>query len=126
MASSTGRSDDLQYTAVDSYGNFADSVQDSNTVYAVDGAISKKSHTAFLTKGSAGAYTLAIPVTVSNGMTIRIVGISAFAHVITGPFNAAGTTLTLAAVAGSTATVTAYNGRWYTPGALAANHGAVA
>lgn len=126
MASSTGRSDDLQYAAVDSYGNLVDSVQDSNTVYSADGAISKKSHTAFLTKGSAGAYTLAAPATASNGMTIRIVGITAFAHVVTGAFNAAGTTLTLAAVAGSTATITAYNGRWYTPGGLAANHGTVA
>jgi hypothetical protein len=123
---SLNRTDDLQYAAVDSYGNLVDSVQDSNTVYAVDGAITKKSHTAFLTKGSAGAYTLAVPSTAMNGMTIRVVGISAFAHQITGAFNAAGTTLTLAAVAGSTATITAYNGRWYTPGALAANHGTVA
>jgi hypothetical protein len=125
MASS-GRTDDLQYVAMDSNGNFVDSVQSANNVYAVDGAISTKTQTAFLTKGSAGAYTLAAPATVMNGMTIRIVGITAFAHVVTGAFNAAGTTLTLAAVAGSTATVTAYNGRWYTPGALAANHGTVA
>ena len=88
------------------------------TVYASDGAIAVESGTAVLTKGSAGAYTLAAPTV--DGTTIVITAGTSFAHVVTGtnlfwagetggPFNK----ITTAAFIGSSATVVAYNGLWH-------------
>ncbi len=87
------------------------------TAYAADGAITVESHVAFLSKTSAGAYTLAAPTV--NGTTIRLVAATSFAHVVTGtnlfwagetggPFNK----VTTAAFIGSAATVVAYEGLW--------------
>lgn len=90
------------------------------TAYAADGAIAVESGTAILTKGSAGAYTLAAPTTAQNGTQITIVAGTSFAHVVTGtnlfwagetggPFNK----ITTAAFIGSAATVVAYGGLWH-------------
>lgn len=51
--------------------------------YAVDGAISVASQVAYLTKGSAGAYTLAAPGAAGIGVRITITSGSDFAHVVT-------------------------------------------
>lgn len=51
--------------------------------YAVDGAISVATQTALLTKGSAGAYTLAAPGTAGIGVQVKITAGSDFAHVVT-------------------------------------------
>jgi hypothetical protein len=90
------------------------------TAYAADGAIVVESGVAVLTKGSAGAYTLAAPTTAQNGTQITIVAGTSFAHVVTGtnlfwagetggPFNK----ITTAAFIGSAATVVAYGGLWF-------------
>lgn len=51
--------------------------------YASDGAITVSSQFAYLTKGSAGAYTLAAPGAGGIGVTITMSCGSAFAHVVT-------------------------------------------
>src|SRR5687767_5003186 len=60
-----------------------DPTQLNVNVYAADGAISVASQLAFLTKGSAGAYTLAAPTDADDGTTITITAGSDFAHVVT-------------------------------------------
>lgn len=72
--------------------------------YAVDGAISVSSQIAYLTKGSAGAYTLAAPGAAGIGTIIKITNGSAFAHVVT----FTGTTLQ-DGTAGANSTWTAVN-----------------
>jgi len=86
-------------------------------VYAADGAIDVRSHVAILTKGSAGAYTLAAPV--ADGIEIHITAGSAFAHVVTmtgllqdGVTGGAKNTYTTAAFVGSGATFVSYAGKW--------------
>ena len=92
-------------------------VTPKTTAYAADGAIAVQSGVAFLSKTSAGAYTLAAPTV--NGTTITLVAATSFAHVVTGtnlfwagetggPFNK----ITTAAFIGSAATVVAYEGLW--------------
>lgn len=49
--------------------------------YAVDGAIRPDTHTAFLSKGSAGAYTLAAPT--QDGLHLKLVVVSNFQHTVT-------------------------------------------
>lgn len=91
------------------------------TEYASDGAITPvHGGMAVLTKGSAGAYTLAAPTAgVDDGLTMTIVAGTSFAHVVTGtnlfwagetggPFNK----ITTAAFIGSAATIKAWNGLW--------------
>jgi hypothetical protein len=89
----------------------------SVSVYATDGAIAVRSHTAVLTKGSAGAYTLAAPTV--NGINIRVAAGTAFAHVVTatgliddGVTGGGKNTYTTAAFVGSGATFVSYNGHW--------------
>jgi len=62
--------------------NGATVVNTFNT-YAVDGAISVASQIAHLTKGSAGAYTLAAPGAAGIGVRITITSGTDFAHVVT-------------------------------------------
>jgi hypothetical protein len=83
------------------------------TPYASDSAILLTSHVASLTKGSAGAYTVAAPG-VAAGSRITIVSGSAFAHVITftgatlnNGAGSAKTTVTLVNILGSSITVVA-------------------
>ena len=95
--------------------------KDEVVVYAVDGAIAVRSHTAVLTKGSAAGMTIAAPVAVTDdGIRITIVAGTSFAHITTGtnlfwagetggPFNK----ITTAAFIGSAATIVAYNGLWH-------------
>lgn len=51
--------------------------------YAVDGAISLVAQVALLTKGSAGAYTVAAPGNAGIGVEIILTAGSDFAHVVT-------------------------------------------
>jgi hypothetical protein len=85
--------------------------------YVADGAIAVESHTAVLTKGSAGAYTIAAPA--SDGIVIKVLAGTSFAHVITGtnlfwagetggPFNK----FTTAAFIGSGGILVSWNGLW--------------
>jgi hypothetical protein len=90
------------------------------TVYAVDGAISKDPALLHvLTKGSAGAYTLAAPTAAQEGMELIITAGSAFAHVVTatgllddGVTGGSKNTATFAAFVGATITLMAYNLKW--------------
>lgn len=87
-------------------------------VHATDGAISPVAGEAVLTKGSAGAYTLAAPAT--DGMRLCITAGSAFAHVVTatdliqdGVTGGAKDTMTFGAFVGSSIDLLAYNGKWH-------------
>jgi hypothetical protein len=92
-------------------------------VYADNGAITVNSHVAVLSKGTAGAYTLAAPTTAQNGTQILVLNTTGLAHVITvGAANAMidewggaaiGNTLTLTAMEGIAVHLLAYNGKWY-------------
>jgi hypothetical protein len=80
--------------------------------YAVDGAISVASQLAYLTKPSAGAYTLAAPGTAGIGAQLKITTGTDFAHVVTFTGTTlqdgtagANSTWTSAAVQGSSITV---------------------
>lgn len=87
--------------------------------YAADGALEIKTHTAVLSKGSAGAYTLRAPTAAETGTLITIISSAAFAHTVTvatAGFNAlgaAGDVGTFGAALGNGVTVVAYNGNWY-------------
>jgi hypothetical protein len=94
------------------------------TDYAVNGAIAQKEGTVTISKGSAGAFSLADPVSGTqvggvgdDGRILRIVSKTAFAHVITitgGLQGGALNTSTFAAAAGSTLELEAIAGKWYT------------
>ncbi len=80
--------------------------------YAVDGAISVAPQTAYLTKGSAAAMTLAAPGAAGIGMVLTITTGTDFAHVVTFTGTTlqdgtvgANSTWTSAAVQGSSITV---------------------
>lgn len=85
-----------------------------------DGAITIQNSTVFASKAGAAALTLAAPTAgTHDGRTIRVVAISAQAHVITGGvdgFNAKGSsgTATFGGAIGDSVTFVAYNGHWYT------------
>jgi hypothetical protein len=86
-------------------------------VYATDGALSVTAGTKMLTKGSAGAYTLAAPA--ADNVEITIISGSAFAHVVTatalvqdGVTGGAKTTMTFAAFVGAAITLRSYGGYW--------------
>ncbi len=64
------------------------------TAYATNGAISPADIWASLTKGSAGAYTLAAPGASNVGKVITITAGSAYAHVVTVTGLVGGNTLT--------------------------------
>jgi len=97
------------------------SISSAVTAYSADGAITKASGVALLTKAGVGAYTLALPTaTTQDGMTIVLTSTTANAHVVTcangfwagetgGPFDK----VTLAAFPGSSATLVAYQALWY-------------
>lgn len=89
------------------------------TAYAADGAIAIGAGVARLTKGSAGAYTLAAPAAGDDGVVLHIVAGTDYAHVVT----IASTSLldgtntpkgkcTTAAYIGSGITVVAVNQKW--------------
>jgi hypothetical protein len=89
------------------------------TAYATDGAIAIVPGTVFLTKGSAGAYTLAAPTAAQEGATLVVISKSAFAHVIAstdklddGVTGGAKDTATFAAFVGAAITLRATNLKW--------------
>ena len=99
----------------------------SPKAYAVDGAIDIRTHTALLTKGSAGAYSVAAPV--QDGIILTLIAGSNFAHVVTFTGStllggvAAKITWTSAAFIGSTLVVQSLAGKWVM---ISMNLGAVA
>jgi hypothetical protein len=101
---------------------------DSFGVLSADGAvtISAATKTYFITKASAAAITIADPTsTTHDGVTLTFVATTAAAHTVS---NAAGSGFNAAGAAGDVATfggakgdcfsITAYQGKWYTAGAL--------
>lgn len=119
----TNRSDE-----VNASGDGPVKVPSTPTTYAVDGAIDPDCGLALLTKGSAGAYTLAAPT--RQGQELLVQAGSAFAHVVTatgliqdGVTGGAKNTYTTAAFVGSGATFRGINGTWYL---MAKNLGATA
>ena len=94
-------------------------IKEPVTAYAADGAIAISSGVARLTKGSAGAYTLAAPAAGDEGTVLHIVAGSAYAHVVTiastsllDGTNTAKGKCTTAAYIGSGITVVAVNQKW--------------
>lgn len=90
------------------------------TEYAVDGAVDPLVDAAVLSKGTAGAYTLAAPAASQDGHIIRITSNSAAAHVITatgllhdGVTGGAKNTATFAAFHGASITLMAWEQKWY-------------
>jgi len=88
------------------------------TEYAADGAIATAAGIAVLTKGSAGAYTLAAPTT--DGDRLCVTSATAFAHVVTatdlihdGVTGGAKDTATFGAFAGASMDLVAYDGKWH-------------
>ncbi len=85
--------------------------------YAADGAINIKNGTAFITKGTAAALTLAAPVAgTDDGRELLIVSATAAAHTVTTPANAingADHIATFGAAIGNVIHLVAYNGVWY-------------
>jgi len=100
---------------------FADVAHNICTEYAASGAIAEKNALVILTASSALAMTLALPTagapgTGDDGKKLRILSKTAYAHTITctSGYNGGGTSLiTFAAAAGSSVTLTAYNGYWW-------------
>lgn len=93
------------------------------TVYTADGAIPVATGTAVISKTSAAAMTLAAPTAAQNGMIIRLVSGTAYAHVITatgliddGVTGGAKNTVTLGAFVGAFAALMAYNLHWVLSG----------
>lgn len=92
------------------------------TAYASDGAIgfSNPYNIATLTKGSAGAYTLAAPTAAQEGYRLLILCQSAYAHVVTatnllddGVTGGAKDTATMAAFVGASLDLIAVNLKWH-------------
>lgn len=90
------------------------------TEYVSDGAIDPLVDFAVLTKGSAGAYTLAAPTAAQDGHKLRITSGTAYAHVITatdklhdGVTGGAKDTATFAAFVGASIELVAYNQLWH-------------
>lgn len=96
-----------------------DGVAGAKQAITGDGAITIQNAYVVLSKGSAAAITLAAPTSgTHDGWVIRVVAISAFAHVITGGvdgFNAKGSsgTLTFGGALGDSVTLMANGGHWY-------------
>jgi len=89
------------------------------TVISADGAIPVAEGKYVLTKGSAGAQTLAAPTAAQQGTRVTVVAGSAFAHVITatgllddGVTGGSKNTATFGAFVGSSITLIAYNLKW--------------
>jgi len=88
-------------------------------VVSADGAIPVTEGLVVLTKGSAGAQTLAAPTAAQQGTRMTVVAGSAFAHVITatgllddGVTGGSKNTATFAAFVGASITLIAYNLKW--------------
>ena len=95
-------------------------IQNTVNAYASDGAIAITNRLVKLTKGSAGAYTLAAPTVKEEGCEMTITSASAYAHVVTatgliedGITGGAKTTMTFAAFKGATITLIAISAKWH-------------
>lgn len=95
------------------------------TAYASDGAIAFTApfNIATLTKGSAGAYTLAAPTAAQEGYRLLVLCQSAYAHVVTatnllddGVTGGAKDTATMAAFVGASLDLIAINLKWHVVG----------
>lgn len=95
------------------------------STYASDGAIAfaNPSNIAKLTKGSAGAYTLAAPTAAQEGYRLLIIGQTAYAHVVTatnllddGVTGGAKDTATFGAFVGTSLDLIAINLKWHVVG----------
>lgn len=93
---------------------------------AADGAITQKTGTVYITKGSAAALTIADPVSGppsasgDDGAELWIISTTAFAHTVSNSagsgFNAGGAATdvgTFGAAKGNNLFITAYGGKWY-------------
>lgn len=96
-------------------------IQVQRATYLVDGAIDGKVGLAVLTKGSAGAYTLAAPTAKMEGTILTIIAGTAFAHVVTatgllndGVVGGAKNAATFAAFVGATVVLVAIDQKWAT------------
>jgi len=96
-----------------------DKTDGAQVEYLTDGAIAIRNGTAVLTKGSAGAYTLAAPTAAQAGTRLRITSQTAFAHVVTatgllfdGAEATGDDTATFAAFPGATVELEATNLKW--------------
>jgi hypothetical protein len=96
-----------------------DQTDGAQTVYSADGAIDPLVGSAVLTKGSAAAMTLAAPSASQDGLRLRILNGSAFAHVVTatnliddGVTGGAKDTITFGAFVGAAIELEAYNQKW--------------
>lgn len=96
------------------------SQQATQVLAAASGAIAIATSTVLITKtGSLAALTLAAPTTAQNGITLKVISQTAFAHTITatslindGATGAPHTTATFAVFAGASIELQAYNGLW--------------
>lgn len=86
--------------------------------YGADGAVAAYGHMGTLSKGTAGAYTLAAPT--EDGHELVLTSTTAAAHVVTatgllqnGATGGAKNTLTFAAFPGATATLRSVGGDWH-------------
>jgi hypothetical protein len=77
-------------------------IEPTATAYAVNGALLVTGAYASLTKGSAGAYTLAVPGAGNEGRIMTVIAGSAQSHVLVVTGCVGGTTLTFTNVIGST------------------------
>lgn len=82
-------------------------------------ALTKTTGTKYLTKATAGAYTLAVPTAAEDGAVIRIISKTAAAHTIATPstdiqagLSADKTTITFEAYIGANVTLQAMNLQW--------------
>jgi hypothetical protein len=89
--------------------------------YGADGAITVPPHTAtvLIDKGSAAALTLAAPAKDQDGLTLTIISVTPYAHVVTattlvadGVSGSPHTTMTFAAFKGASITLRAEQGLW--------------
>ena len=92
-------------------------------VASADGAISIGHGSVYITKASAAALTLAAPPLSMDGAVLRIVATTAHAHTVTytAGFNGSSTSgdvATFGGARGDCMEITAYQGVWYTSGAL--------
>lgn len=89
------------------------------TLAAASGAITVQPSTVIITKAGVAAMTLAAPTTAQNGMILRVISSTAYAHTITatgliddGVTGGSKTTATFAAFAGASIELVAYGGKW--------------
>jgi hypothetical protein len=105
---------------------YADVADKTIGTYSADGAITEMAGVVIISKASAAAMTLTIPVAGGagvgdDGKKLKIISTTNYAHVITcaGGFMPGASTVTLAAEAGTSCTLEAYNGYWYIGGVAA-------